>query len=106
VLACGIFAAILSAVEPTVDLKRERERFRFLTARAIGLFHSADSVTANQSAGGLSPSGSLTSERLIIERSLDRAEEAIEQRDKKAANKALDRVEGSLQRYARSLGGR
>lgn len=105
-LACGLLAATLFAVEPAVDLKQERDRLRFLVARAVGLFHSADSIAANQAAAGLIPAGSLSSERMIIERSLDRAEEAIEQRDKKAATKALDRAEGSLKRYARSLGGR
>ncbi len=104
-LAAALTASAWGQDEKKPELRAERERFHLVAARAVGLFQSADSVAANLEERGERLHPDLIAARRMIERALDRAEAALDKGERKAAVRAIDQAEGTLKRYARSLGG-
>ena len=85
--------------------KDTQRRLGLVATRAIANFRSADSIEANLSAQGHSLHPEVVALRLRIEAALDEAQEALDQADPAAANKALDRAQALLQRFIQRMGG-
>ena len=92
--------------QPRTQAQKDAQRRLGLVAtRAIANFRSADSVEANLNAQGHSLHPEIVALRLRIEAALDEAQEALDQADPAAANKALDRAQALLQRFIQRMGG-
>jgi hypothetical protein len=85
--------------------KDAKRRLGLLATRALANFRSADSIEANLSERGLSLHPQIVALRLRIEAALGEAQKAVDQADPAAANEALDRAQGFLQRFIQQLGG-
>ena len=93
------------AQSQTQAQKDARLRLGLLATRAIANFRSADSIEANLNTQGLSLHPQIVALRLRIEAALGEAQRAVDHGDAAAANEALDRAQGFLQRFIQQLGG-
>jgi len=100
----GIWAGSALAQQPAVQ-RETQHRFGLLATRAVANFRSADSIEANLRERGQTLNPQLVALRLRILGALDEARADIGQSDFVAANDALDRAQGFLDRFAQSLGG-
>jgi len=103
----GIFFVVLALAwgEDDAEARKARDRFVLTSSRAIALFQSADSIAANLEEQGAKLHPELIAMRRTIERSLDRAETALEKDDRRTAGRELDRADGFLARFAKRIGG-
>ncbi len=94
-----------AALGQSSEMRDARHREGLVATRAIANLESLESIETNLASIGVQLSGDLISLRARVEASLDAADAAIEKNNAKAANEALDRAEGYLNRLAARLGG-
>jgi hypothetical protein len=89
----------------TKEHKIAERRFNSVSARATANFASADSIEASLQQYGVTLHPQLISLRIRIEASLKEAQSALDHGQITAANEAMDRAMGFLDRFAQRLGG-
>jgi hypothetical protein len=106
-----IFVAIAlgcAAAEPSgasAAGKEARRHFGQVGTRAVANFRSADMIDASLRAGGSTLHPQLVTLRIRIESYLDEAQAALDKNDFAAAEEAVKKAEGLLDRFAKRLGG-
>jgi hypothetical protein len=85
--------------------KETKVRLALVATRAIANFHSADSIAASLASRGQTLHPQITALRSQIEATLDQAQEDFDRGDDSGANKALDRAQVLVDRFAKRLGG-
>lgn len=82
-----------------------RHRLGLVATRAIAYFRSADSIEENLKEQGAALHPEIVSLRLRLEAALDETDKVIDECHKAMADKALERAQALLDRFAAKLGG-
>ena len=99
-----LMGAALIAQDPPTQRDTKR-RFGQVATRAIANFRAADSIERRLNDDGASLHPQLIALRMRVEASLEETRAAMDNGDFDAANEALDRAQGFLDKFAKKIGG-
>jgi hypothetical protein len=100
-----ITLAVLVLAQDRPTQRDTKRRFGQVATRAIANFRAADSIERRLNDDGASLHPQLIALRMRVEASLEETRAAMDNGDFDAANEALDRAQGFLDKFAKKIGG-
>jgi hypothetical protein len=102
-LTITLAVSVLAQDRPTQ--RATKRRFGLVATRAIANFRAADSIERRLNDDGASLYPQLIALRMRVGASLEETRAAMDNGDFDAANEALDRAQGFLDKFAKKIGG-